>query len=61
MCIYIDVCIHTQRIIKMVLICVCICYGNSLCLRYIIETAAIRSSLHFLDQAALPDALVDIQ
>lgn len=42
-------------------LCVYICYGNSLCLRYIIETAAIRSSLHFPDQAAAADALVDIQ
>lgn len=42
-------------------LCVCICYGNSLCLWYIIETAAIRSSPRFPDQAAAPDALADIQ
>lgn len=42
-------------------LCVCICYGNCLCLWNIIETAAIRSSPHFPDQAAAPDALADIQ
>lgn len=52
---------HTKDYKDSFNLCVCICYGNSLCLWYIIETAAIRSSLHFPDQAAAPDALADIQ